>query len=186
MAKISLQKNPSALNHQKTRSMSFRIPEDVAETLETDAEINKTSPSTLLTQILNHHAGYDGNVGRAGLIAFPRSLLVRLMDGYPEEKVIAMAEHISQDVTTDMMAILQNEYSVESFLRTIESWARVSQIPFTREARGNLTTFVIQHNMTRNWSLYLGHLYKNVIQELTEKKVSIDTTNNSVRIRFQV
>jgi hypothetical protein len=174
----------SSLNHQKTRSMSFRIPEDVAEALETDAQINNTSTSTLLTQILKHHMEYDGNVGRAGLIAFPKSLLVRLMDGYPEEKVMAMADHISQDVMTDMIAILQNEYSIESFLRIIESWARVSHIPFTRETKGNLNTFVVQHNMSKNWSLFLSHLYKNVIEELAERKVSVDITNNSVRIRF--
>lgn len=164
--------------------MSFRIPEVTADALETNAQINNTSPSVLLTQILNHHAGYDGSVGKAGLIAFPKSLLVRLMDGYSEEKVIAMADYISQDATTDMMAILQNEYSIESFLQTIESWARVSHMPFTRETKGNLNTIVVQHNMTRNWSLYLGHLYKNVIQELTDKKVSIDVTNNTVRIKF--
>ena len=178
-----MQKN-SSLNHQKTRSMSFRIPEDVAEALETNAQINNTSPSTLLTQMLKHQMGYDGNVGKAGLIAFPRSLIIHLINGYSEEQVIAMAEIISKDATTDMMSILQTEYSIESFLQTIESWARVSCIPFTRETKGNLNTFVIQHNMTRNWSLYLGHLYKNIIQELTQKKVSVDTTNNSVRIRF--
>lgn len=174
----------NSLNHHKTRSMSFRIPEDVGEALETDAQINNTSPSTLLTQILNHHTGYDGNAGRAGLIAFPKSLLVKLMDGYSEEKVIAIAYHMSQDVMTDMMAILQNDYSIESFLQTIESWARVSHIPFTRETKGNLNTFVIQHNMGKNWSLYLSHLYKNVIEELAQRKASVVTTNNSVRIRF--
>lgn len=179
-----MQKNYDPLNHQKTRSMSFRIPEDVAEALETNAQLNNTSTSTLLTQMLKHQMGYDGNVGKAGLIAFPRSLVVHLINGYSEEQVITMADIISKDVTTDMMAILQTEYSIESFLQTIESWARVSCIPFMRETKGNLNTFVIQHNMTRNWSLYLGHLYKNIIQELTQKKVSVDTTNNSIRIRF--
>lgn len=178
-----MQKN-SSLNHQKTRSMSFRIPEDVAEALETNAQINNTNPSTLLTQMLKHQMGYDGNVGKAGLIAFPRSLIIQLMSGYSEEQVITMADIISKDVTTDMMTILQNEYTVESFLQTIESWARVSCIPFTHETKGNLNTFVIQHDMTRNWSLYLGHLYKNVIEELAQKKVSVETTNNSIRIRF--
>ncbi len=179
-----MQKNDSSLNHQKTRSMSFRIPEDVADAFETNAQINNTSPSTLLTQMLKHQIGYDGNVGKAGLIAFPRSLVIHLMNGYSEEQIIAMADIISKDVTTDMMTILQTDYTIESFLQTIESWARVSCIPFTHETRGDLNTFVIQHNMTGKWSIYLGHLYKNIIQELTQKKVSVDTTNNSVRIRF--
>lgn len=182
--KISSQKNHSALNHQKTRSISFRIPEDIAEAFGIDADISNISSSTSLTQILRHHVGYDGNVGKAGLIAFPRSLLVTLMDIYPEEMIITMADHVSKDVMTDMMIALQNEYSIESFLHMIESWARVSHIPFTRETNGDLNTFVIQHNMGKNWSLYLSHLYKNVIEELIQRKVSIDTTNNSIRFQF--
>jgi hypothetical protein len=181
--KIAIKKN-SSLNHLKTRSMSLRISEDIVEAFETNAKKNNINHNMLLTQIIKHHAGYDGNVGSAGLVAFPRSLLVKLMDGCSEEKIISMADYISKDVMTDTMAILKNEYTVESFLDVIESWARVSHIPFRHKVKGALNTCVIQHNMGKNWSLYLGHLYKNVIEELTHRKVSITTSNNTVRFMF--
>ena len=183
MEKISIKKK-SSLNHLKTRSMYLRISEDVAEAFETNAQQNHINHNTLLTQIVRHHTEYDGNAGSAGFVAFPRSLLVKLMDGCPEEKIILMARNISQDVMTDIMAILQKEYTVESFLHVIESWARVSNIPFRHDVKGALNTCVVQHNMGKNWSLYLGHLYKNVIEGLIQKKVSITTSNNTVRFMF--
>ncbi|MDE1830250.1 MAG: hypothetical protein KGI25_08005, partial [Thaumarchaeota archaeon] len=121
---------------------------------------------------------------KAGLVAFPRALLIKLIDGYPEKQIIALADHISKDVMVDIMSVLQNEYTVESFLRVVESWAKVSNIPFRRETKGNLTTYVMQHDLSKNWSLYVGPLYKNVIEELSGKRVSIEMTEKSVRFRF--
>lgn len=168
----------------KTRSMSFRLPEEIANILETESAIQNISTSNILAQICNHHFGYEGNTGKAGLVAFPRPLLIRLMDGQSEKQVIALAEYISRDVLTDIMSVLETEYTVDSFLHLVRSWAHASRIPFRREIKGQLNTVVIQPELGRNWSLYLGHLFKNVIEEIAQKKVAISVTDNSVMFRF--
>ncbi len=164
--------------------MSFRLPEEIVELLETESSIKNVNVSTLLSQICRNYFGYEGKTGKAGLVAFPRPLLMRLMEGYPEEKVVGMAEHISRDIMIDIMSVLQNEYTVESFLDVVQSWAHTSRIPFKREIKGQLNTVIIQPELGRNWSLYLGHLYKNVIEELAEKKVAVNVTDKSVMFRF--
>ncbi len=168
----------------KTRSVSFRIPEDLAESLETEADMKNITPSNLLTQILRHHSGFEGTMGKAGLVSFPRPLLKKLMERFPEKEVAALADYVSKDVMVDMMSVLQGEFTVESFMKVIEMWSRASQMPFRREAKGELNTFVIQHDLNKNWSLYLGYLFKNVIEELSEKRVSVDASPNSLRFRF--
>jgi hypothetical protein len=168
----------------KTRSMSFRLPEELANLLETESSIKNINTSILLSQICNHHFGYEGNTGKAGLIAFPRPLLTRLMEGQPEKQVIALAEHISRDVMTDIMSVLETEYTVDSFLHLVQSWAHASKIPFRREIRGQLNIIVIQPELGRNWSLYLGHLFKNVIEEIAQKRVAINVTDKSVMFKF--
>ncbi len=109
-------------SNSKTKSVSFRLPEEIVELLETESSIKNVNVSTLLSQICRNYFGYEGKTGKAGLVAFPRPLLMRLMEGYPE--------------------------------------------------------------LGRNWSLYLGHLYKNVIEELAEKKVAVNVTDKSVMFRF--
>lgn len=171
-------------NVTKTKSMSFRLPVDVAESLETESSVKNINTSTMLAQICRHHFGYEGNTGKAGLVAFPRPLLTRLMEGQPEKQVIALAEHISRDVMTDIMSVLETEYTVDSFLHLIQSWAHASKIPFRHEIRGQLNIIVIQPELGRNWSLYLGHLFKNVIEEMAEKRVAINVTDKSVMFKF--
>ena len=164
--------------------MSLRIPEYVAEDFDAVAQKHNINSNILLGQIVMHYIGYDGKAGSAGFVAFQKSMLVKLMDGCTEEKIISLAQEVSKDVMTDAMAILKKEYTVESYLDVIQSWARVSNIPFRHVVKGALNTCVVQHNMGKNWSLYLGHLYKNVIEELTQKKVSLTSSNNSVRFMF--
>jgi hypothetical protein len=168
----------------KTKSMSFRLPESMADLLETESSVKNINTSTLLAQICNHHFGFEGNAGKAGLVAFPRPLLVRLMEGQPEKQVIASAEHISRDVMTDILSVLETEYTVDSFLNFVQSWAHASRIPFRREIKGQLNIVIIQPELGRNWSLYLGHLFKNVIEEMTQKRVAINVTDKSVMFRF--
>lgn len=172
------------ISFPKTRSVSFRIPEDLAEALETEAEMKNISPSNLLSQILRHHTGFEGTMGKAGLVAFPKPLLKKLMEGYPEKQALALADYVSKDVMVDMISVLQGEFTIESFLKVVESWSKTSHMPFRRESKGQLNTCVIQHDLNRNWSLYLGQLFKNVIEELSEKKVSIDASPNTLRFRF--
>ncbi len=164
--------------------MSFRLPEDMAESLETQATVKRLSPNNLLIQILSFHNDYLENVSRAGLVAFPRPLLVRLMEKLPQEQVISLAEYISKDAVTDIMAVLQPDYNAETFLRVVESWARASLMPFRREVKGSLNTCVIQHDLGKNWSLYLGHLYKYVIEDLLQKRVKVDATEHTTVIKF--
>jgi len=171
-------------NSTKTRTMSFRLPEEIADLLETESSTKNVNISTIMAEICGNYFGYEGNAGRAGLVAFPRPLLMRLMEGYPEEKVIAMADTMSKDVTVDIMAVLQNEFTVDSFIEFVQAWTHASRIPFRRQLKGSLNTVVIQPELGRNWSLYLGHLFKNVIEEITEKKVAINVTDKSVRFMF--
>ena len=168
----------------KARSISFRIPEEIAEALETESSSKNVNVSTVVSEICRAYFGYEGNAGRAGLVAFPRPVLLTLMEEFPEEKIITMASQMSKDVTTDMMAILKNEYNTDSFIEFIQSWAHASRIPFRRQVRGELNTIVIQPELGKKWSLYLGHLFKDVIEELTVKRVKINTTDKSVMFMF--
>lgn len=157
---------------------------ELAEAFETEAEVKNINANNLLTQILRHHVGYQGRMGRAGLIAFPKQLLIRLMESYPEKKAIAMAEYISQDPMTDRMFALKGNYTIESVLSMVEDWAKTNDFCFRLERKGQLYTCIIQHDLSRNWSLYLGHLYKRVIEELVQRRVAIDTTSKTVRLKF--
>ena len=169
---------------EATRSITFRVPERIVNELETQATIENLSTNVLVKHVFENYLEFHRNAGKAGLIAFPRELLVRLMGGYTEKEVIAMAEYIAKDTITDIMILLRNEFTTGSFLNVVESWSNASNIPFRHETKGQLNTCIMQHDLSKNWSLYLGHLFKNVIEELAQRKVAIQITRHSVMFRF--
>lgn len=171
-------------NRTKSRSISFRLPDEIVEHLETESTVKNVDIDTVLAEVCRNYFGYEGNAGKAGIVGFPRPLLIRLMDEFPEEKIIEMAGQMSKDVTTDMMAVLKNDYTVDSFIGFIQSWTFASRIPFRRQLKGNLNTIVIQPELGKKWSLYLGHLFKDVIEELAGRKVKINVTDKSVMFMF--
>ncbi len=123
-------------------------------------------------------------MGNAGFVSFSKTLLVRLIESFPEKKIIEMAEYVSGEPMVDRMYAVKGEYTLESFLGMIEDWAGSNKFPLRKGSKDDLTTYTIQLDLSRNWSVYFAHIYKNVIENLTGKKVAIDTTGNTVWFQF--
>ena len=112
------------------------------------------------------------------------------MDRLNEQEVQDLSQYIATNETKDMTLLLRKEYSLSSFLDTIESWLRVSGFPYRRDSDYNrdnqMQTFVIQHDMGKRWSLYFERLFKYVFEDLNLKKYTIDKTDNSLTFKIGI
>jgi len=128
------------------------------------------------------------------MVSFPKSLLTRLMDGLSEQEVEDLSKYIAKNEIKDMTLFFRKEYTLSSFLDTIESWLRVSGFPYRRDgtddddyiASKRIQTFIIQHDMGKRWSVYFERLFKYVFEDLNLRKYTIDTTDNSIAFKIQV
>jgi len=123
------------------------------------------------------------------MISFPKSLMIRLMEGLAEQEVEELSKYIAKNEIKDMTLLLRKEYNLSSFLDTIESWLRVSGFSYRRDqgSRDNrIQIFVIQHDMGKRWSTYFERLFKYVFEDLKVRKYSFDSTNNSVAFKIQM
>jgi hypothetical protein len=82
--------------------------------------------------------------------------------------------------TKDFVMLLRNLYNIESALDVIETWIRISGHPYRHEVSHTKHTYIIQHDMGRNWSLYLAKLYQYLFEEFELKKVDFDVNNNTL------
>ena len=76
--------------------------------------------------------------------------------------------------------LLRNEYNIESALDVIETWIKISGYPYRHEVNYTQHSYVIQHDMGKNWSLYLAELFRNLFEEFGLKRVEFDLTHNSL------
>jgi hypothetical protein len=170
-------------------SVTLRFDNGTLHQLKNEADQKRISLNTLASQIFQSHIEYDVYAAKAGMISFPKALLIRLMEGLREHEVEDLSKYIAKNEIKDMTLLLRKAYNLSSFLDTIESWLRVSGFPYRRDEDsidGHTQTFVIQHDMGKRWSIYFERLFRYVFEDLKIGKYSFDNTDNSVAFEIQV
>jgi hypothetical protein len=177
-------------------SVTLRFDNEILSQLRNEAKQKRISVNTLASQIFQSHVEYDTYASKAGMVSFHKSLLTRLMDGLSEQEVEDLSKYIAKNEIKDMTLLSRREYTLSSFLDTIESWLRVSGFPYRRDgtdddgddyiASKRIQTFIIQHDMGKRWSVYFERLFKYVFEDLNLRKYTIDTTDNSIAFKIQV
>jgi hypothetical protein len=136
--------------------------------------------NTLVSQILRQHTHWHSNAAKAGFISERKALLINLIDRLSEKEIADVAEDIAKKETKDFVLLLRNQYNIESSLDVIETWIRISGHPYRHEVSHTKHSYIIQHDMGRNWSLYLAELYQYLFEEFELKKVDFDVNANTL------
>src|SRR5215218_2299966 len=179
----------SSKKRSSSGSVTLRFDNDTLNQLRNEANQKRISLNTLASQIFQSHVEYDTYASKAGMVSFPKSLLIKLIEGLGEQELEDLSKHIAKNEIKDMTLLLKKEYTLSSFLDTIESWIRVSGFPYRRDediTDNRTQTFVIQHDMGKRWSIYFERLFKYVFEDLKLRKYSFDNTDNSVTFKIQV
>jgi hypothetical protein len=167
-------------------NITLRFDGDVLEQLRNEANQKRVSLNTLASQIFKTHTAFSGAAAKAGMISFPKNLLIRLMNRLPEEEVKQLSQEIVKNEMKDMLLMIKRQYSTEAFIDLIESWIRVCGFPFTHDQSGNTHNFIIQHDMGKRWSIYLAELFKFVFNDLGAKWADFQTTDNTITFNVDI
>src|SRR5215218_10335180 len=118
-------------------NVTLRFDGDVLEQLRKEANQKRVSLNTLASQIFKTHTEFSGAAAKAGMISFPKNLLIRLMNRLSEEEVKQLSQEISKNGMKDMLLMIKHQYSTEAFIDLIESWIRICGFPFTHDQSDN-------------------------------------------------
>jgi hypothetical protein len=163
-----------------SESITFRLDNILLNKLYREAEQEDISVNTLVGHIIRKHFDWHSNAAKAGFITVRRGLLSNLLSRLSEEEIIPIAEYIAKNETKDFVLLLRNEYNIESALDVIETWIKISGYPYRHEVNYTRHSYVIQHDMGKNWSIYLSELYRFLFEEFGLKRVEFDLNNNSL------
>ena len=107
-------------------------------------------------------------------------MLSFLINRLQEKEISSIADCIAKNETKDFVLLLRNEYNIESALDVIETWIKISGHPYRHEVNYTRHSYVIQHDMGRNWSLYMAEQYRYLFEEFGLKKVEFDINDNTL------
>ena len=179
MTNIIEKKEVKQQQHQ-SESITFRLDSTILNKLHREAEQKDISVNTLVSHIIRRHIDWHSNSAKAGFVTVRRGLLSNLINRLSEKEISSMAEYIAKNETKDFVLLLRNEYNIESALDVIETWIKISGHPYRHEVNYTRHSYVIQHDMGRNWSLYIAELYGFVFEEFGLKRVEFDINHNTL------
>ena len=168
-------------HHQhQSESITFRLDSTILGKLHYEAEQKEITVNTLVSHIIRRHIDWHSNAAKAGFVIVRRGLLSNLINRLPEKEISSIAEYIAKNETKDFVLLIRNEYDIESALDVIETWIKISGYPYRHEVDYTRHLYVIQHDMGKNWSVYLAELYRFLFEEFGLKKVEFDLNHNTL------
>ena len=182
-SKVSI---PPAEGQIPSGNVTLRFDGQILNSLRKEAEQKRISLNTLASQIFKTHVEFSGAAAKAGMVSFPKNLLVRLMNKLSEDEVSQLSQEIAKNEMKDTLLMIKHAYTIEAFVDLIESWIRVSGFSYTHDVSGSSHYFGIQHEMGKRWSLYHANLFKYVISDLGAKWTDFETTDNTITFNVEV
>lgn len=167
-------------HEHQSESITLRLDSIVLNKLQREADQKDTSVNSVVSRIIRRHIDWHSNAAKAGFVTVRRGLLIDLINRLSDKEISSIAECIAKKETKDFVLLLRNEYNIESALDVIETWIKISGHPYRHEVNYTRHSYVIQHDMGKNWSLYMAEQYRFLFEEFGLKKVEFDVNDKTL------
>ena len=169
----------------ESKTASFRIDTGLLDDLEQEANLKQISLNTLANQIFREYIEWYASAPKSGYVTVRKSLLVEMLNEMTEEKILEYAKITAKD-SRDINYLFTGEYTLHSALKVIEHKIRISGYRYRRELKNDIQTYVIQHDLGRKWSLYLGALFKSEFDEVGHRDAEFEISDNALVFRVKM
>ncbi|MCH7969291.1 MAG: hypothetical protein IH841_08635 [Thaumarchaeota archaeon] len=180
MEPATAKRKPHPPKKEKTRSITYRLPERIVEELETEAMQKNISQNVLVKQILEKFIQWDRFSDKIGMIPVPKSILEALgvdMEGKDIDEII----NVIKPVIKDNVMFIKGDYDLKRCIETLEDYMRASGMKSDHRIEGNLHHFIIQHGLGMKWSVFTEQLLKEIFHDfLPDKNLKCKTTDSTV------
>ena len=175
----------SSTRRVESKTASFRIDLGLLDELQQEAELKQVSLNTLANQIFKEYVEWYASAPKAGYVTVRKSLIVRMLNDLTEDEILDYARTTAKD-SRDINLLLTGEYTLQSVLRVIEHKVRISGYRYRRELKDDSQNYIIQHDLGRKWSLYLGALFKSEFEEVGLKNTEFEILDNILVFKIRM
>ena len=182
---LGFPKNFSVVDSKiKTRTVSFRVPEDIISDIEREAKIKLVSTNVLINQILSKYVTWDKYEHKMRMFAIPEAIFHNVIEGLDDtqrRETIELAYHNIRD----WALLSKKKFDIHSCLQVLEDYCKISGISVEENVSSGIRSFVIRHNLGRNLSLFIGELVEKIFQDLVKIRVDSQITNSIIVITLR-
>lgn len=173
---------------KKTSIISARLPDDIKQRLESAADTNGTTLSTLITQILSRYAEWDVFAKDLGFIFSTRKFLEGILSEVPRPVIEKIASTTCKDAVKEVITFAFSKVTLDGFVKTLHLWLSASAIPFKfiPNAQNDGGKFMIQHKLGQNYSVYILSMSGTLLDEIGYKLSNIESNEDNVNFEVSL
>lgn len=170
---------------KKTSVMSFRLDQDIVDSLRQQAHDEEISLNVLANHVFRRYVEWERDAQKAGFIPIARELLNALINDIDDKKLENLVRTVGKDVAKEQILYMENSYDLDSFLKWLEARNRISGFAQKHVIDGRIHEFIIQHDLNMKWSIYMKTLFEVILDDVYKKKVEFELTPATVVFKLE-
>ena len=168
---------------ESTRSITYRLPENLINELDGEAKQKKISQNVLVKQILERYIQWDRYSDKIGMVPVPKEIVESLGEGLDGKDIDEIINVVFPMIKKDVMYI-KGGYDLERCIETLEDYMRASGMNSDHRIDGELHTFIIQHDLGMKWSVFTEQLLTQIFRNFaSDKDLKFQTTDSTVILK---
>jgi hypothetical protein len=176
----SVSKKKHVIEKKPTRSTSYRLPEEVLNELQTEAQEKNISENVLVKQILEKHVKWDRIEEVVGMIPVPHGLLKIIGKEMTENQIDDLVDKL-YPIIMDSTMFAKGGEDLERTIEMLEDFMRASGLNSDHRVEGPIHHFIIQHGLGTTWSVFIEKLLRKIfVNKIPEQELTCQITDTTV------
>ena len=173
-------RNPKYFKKEKTRSITYRLPEKTVDELETEASRQNISQNVLVKQILEKYIQWDKFASKIGVIPVPLAILDALGSDMDDKQIDEVIK-VVLPMIKDAVMFMKGGYDLKRCIEILEDYMRATGMKSDHRIEGNLHHYIIQHELGMKWSRFTEQLLKEIFHKFEpDKELKSQVTETTV------
>jgi hypothetical protein len=169
-------------NSPKSESITFRLASAVVDNLKKKAKHDKVTVNTLVSQIIADYFDWAMTAIEAGWMVMPKMTVKKLFEMLSQDEILTLADATYEE-KKEMFVFMKGKNDEQSFLSILRMRAEKSGFHLRELEKDGRTTFIIQHDMGRNYSLFCKSLYETIMHQYGVQ-VELEVTEHTLIMLF--
>lgn len=169
---------------EKTRTISFRIPEVLFSEIAKDAKTCMVSPNVLVNQILLDYISWHRYQRRVKMYAVDDQSIIHVLECLNESQRKQIINSV-YDSIRDFTLISKKKFDINSCLTVLATYCRIYGISVEENIIQGIRSFTIRHDMGKEFSLSIKEFIEKIFWDLVKIKVDFELTKTCVMATLQ-
>ncbi len=169
---------------KKTSTITFRLDDDVLSKLRNESNKRQVSTNTLANQALRRFLEWDIYEPVSGFVMINKPVFIEVFGKMKQDEVISIASKIGKNEVRDIALFMRGKMDLLSFLLWFETRMINSSVQVSHTKDNGFHTYVMKHDIGKNWSIYHKTILELLFQEAFNRKIPVNAEKNTISFQF--